>query len=181
MESKSCWYDENPFLETKVNASVASTRVQKAFSMNFREQKRLNAKVLLISLKWIIFIYQIKIESKFEIKLLDQERLRAGRKINEDIIATKVKFIFWFLYHITRLCHIVYLVYLNLGFPRLGIARLNYYKAWQRRLAQCSGWIDGRNSTSLSNFTNKSKKKDEKMTKYQRKKGKFVYFCNTTH
>ena len=94
MESKSCWYDENPFLETKVNASVASTRVQKAFSMNFREQKRLNAKVLLISLKWIIFIYQIKIESKFEIKLLDQERLRAGRKINEDIIATKVKFIF---------------------------------------------------------------------------------------
>ena len=30
---------------------------------------------------------------EFEIKLLDQERLRAGRKINEDIIATKVKFI----------------------------------------------------------------------------------------
>lgn len=50
-------------------------------------------------------------------------------------------------------------------------------KAWQRRLAQCSGWIDGRNSTSLSNFTNKSKKKDEKMTKYQRKKGNSSNLC----
>ena len=34
-----------------------------------------------------------KTTCEFEIKLLDQERLRAGRKINEDIIATKVEFI----------------------------------------------------------------------------------------
>ena len=41
--------DKKKYSETKVNASVASTRVQKAFSMNFREQKRLNVLVLLKS------------------------------------------------------------------------------------------------------------------------------------
>ena len=37
------------YLETKMNASVASTRVQKAFSMNFREQKRLNDRLHTLS------------------------------------------------------------------------------------------------------------------------------------
>ena len=45
-----------------------------------------------------------KTKCEFEIKLLDQERLRAGRKINEDIIATKVKFIFLFLRYLFFAC-----------------------------------------------------------------------------
>ena len=110
-----------------------------------------------------------KTTCEFEIKLLDQERLRAGRKINEDIIATKVEFII--------------LLFINLFLASIWCSKekwplMNWIQAWQRRLAQCSGWIDGRNSTSLSNFTNKSKKKDEKMTKYQRKKGISPNECN---
>ena len=53
--------------ETKVNASVASNRVQKAFSMNFREQQKLN----------------------FKLKLLDHEYIRIRGKLREEIVATK--------------------------------------------------------------------------------------------
>ena len=46
---------------------MASNRVQKAFSMNFREQQKLN----------------------FKLKLLDHEYIRIRGKLREEIMATK--------------------------------------------------------------------------------------------